>query len=403
MYHLKEKAYLLLHSLEKAGYEAYLVGGCVRDEVLQKNPNDYDITTNATPTEVIRICEHTIPTGLQHGTVTVVIEGDAFEVTTFRVESTYRDFRRPESVQFVSSLKEDLARRDFTFNAIAEDRHGRRHDYFGGISDIENRVIRTVGDPVERFQEDPLRIVRAARFAAKLGFQINHSCYEAMVQCAPLCIHLSVERVTAELQKMWESPYPTLGLRLLFDTPLCNYLPPFHSWEVHQVKIKDVDGIRNPLFYWLYLLFLLDIKPVDIEERLTAFRLPNRIKKQLLVAFQLIIKPIGATSMAWKEAMLTYDLSTLFVVRQFYERIWMQEAVPTEEDLNQWYAEMPIHHVRELVIDGASLQKTVNRKAGAWLGRTLKTLCRRVALEEITNDEQVLLKVGYEIGKSDQA
>ena len=168
---IPEQVNSILESLQKAGYEAYVVGGCVRDALLGREPHDWDITTSALPTEVKNVFPRTVDTGLQHGTVTVLCGGTGYEVTTFRVDGVYEDGRHPKEVTFTPSLKEDLRRRDFTINAMAYNNASGLVDLFGGQQDLENGVVRAVGDPVQRFTEDALRIMRAIRFSAQLGYE----------------------------------------------------------------------------------------------------------------------------------------------------------------------------------------------------------------------------------------
>ena len=177
---LPEKVKYIISVIEKAGYEAYAVGGCVRDSLLGRAPKDWDITTDALPEEVKGLFRRTLDTGLQHGTVTVMLDGEGFEVTTYRIDGKYEDGRHPDSVSFTRKLSEDLLRRDFTINAMAYNETKGIVDIFDGQADLENRVIRAVGDPVQRFSEDALRIMRAARFASELDFEIENETLAAM-------------------------------------------------------------------------------------------------------------------------------------------------------------------------------------------------------------------------------
>lgn len=198
----------VLEKLENAGFEAHFVGGCVRDTLLGREIHDWDITTAATPEETMAVFSKCVPTGLQHGTVTVVERGEMFEVTTFRCDGEYLDGRRPENVTFVRNLKDDLSRRDFTVNAMAMDMDGNITDLFRGREDLENKVIRCVGDPETRFREDALRMLRALRFSAQLGFSIEGKTYAAIRRCAHLASALSAERVRDEVEKTLLSPDP---------------------------------------------------------------------------------------------------------------------------------------------------------------------------------------------------
>ena len=186
---IPEQVNSILESLQKSGYEAYVVGGCVRDALLGREPNDWDITTSALPTEVKSVFPRTIDTGLQHGTVTVLCGGTGYEVTTFRVDGVYEDGRHPKEVTFTPSLREDLKRRDFTINAMAYNNESGLVDLFGGQKDLENGIVRAVGDPVQRFTEDALRIMRAIRFSAQLGYEIEPETLRAASALAQINPH----------------------------------------------------------------------------------------------------------------------------------------------------------------------------------------------------------------------
>lgn len=260
----------IIDKLNNAGYEAYIVGGCVRDSILGKSPNDWDITTSATPYEVKKIFKRTIDTGIQHGTVTVLVDKSvflsdephvhheyAFEVTTYRVDGEYEDHRRPNSVEFTTSLKEDLKRRDFTINAMAyNDREGVI-DIFGGVEDLKKGIIRCVGNPGDRFDEDALRILRAVRFAAQLGFSIDTDTKCAMRAQAEFLRDISAERIQVELSKLITSDNPDrlveayeTGLTKvilpefddMMNTPQHN---PHHIYNVGIHTIKVMEHVPN--------------------------------------------------------------------------------------------------------------------------------------------------------------
>lgn len=223
----------ILNTLERSGYEARLVGGCVRDTLLHRRPNDWDVATAAAPEAVTELFERTVPTGIRHGTVTVLYGGSACEVTTYRVEGAYSDHRRPDSVRFTSRLEEDLSRRDFTINAMAMDASLALTDPFGGREDLSRRLIRCVGDSHERFTEDALRMLRAVRFAAQLDFALDSAALEAIAGCAPLCSALSPERVAAELRAVLASRDPDM-VWLMADLGLLNaWLTPREGERTH--------------------------------------------------------------------------------------------------------------------------------------------------------------------------
>lgn len=193
----------ILKQLHKNNYKAYVVGGCVRDSLLKKMPHDWDICTNAHPEEIISCFKeyNVIPTGLKHGTVSVIINHTPYEITTFRTESSYSDHRRPDSIEFVKNLKEDLSRRDFTINAMAYNTEESLFDYFGGQSDLKNKCIRCVGNPEKRFMEDALRILRCIRFSSTYKFSIDHETEKAIFSCAKYLKYISKERIQNELCK----------------------------------------------------------------------------------------------------------------------------------------------------------------------------------------------------------
>ena len=198
----------IIEKLEANGFEAFAVGGCVRDTLLLREPGDWDITTSATPEEVKGIFSQTIDTGIQHGTVTVLINHVGYEVTTYRIDGEYMDARHPNEVTFTKNLVEDLKRRDFTINAMAYNDRVGIVDEFDGIGDLERKVIRCVGNPRERFSEDALRMMRAVRFAAQLGFSIDEDTKEAIRELAPTLSKVSKERIAVELVKILVSDHP---------------------------------------------------------------------------------------------------------------------------------------------------------------------------------------------------
>lgn len=214
---IPEHVSFIIHKLEEAGFEAYAVGGCVRDTLLGRVPGDWDITTSALPEQVKQIFRRTIDTGIEHGTVTVMMGKDGYEVTTYRVDGDYQDGRHPSSVTFTPSLIEDLKRRDFTINAMAYRPGEGIVDCFDGMSDLENKIIRCVGDPEERFREDALRMLRAVRFSAQLGFSIEEKTKAAIKKLAGNLRLISQERIQVELIKLLTSPHPDY-IRVAYET-----------------------------------------------------------------------------------------------------------------------------------------------------------------------------------------
>lgn len=207
---LPEKVNTIIQTLQAHGYEAYAVGGCVRDSLLGREPGDWDITTSASPEETKRLFARTVDTGIQHGTVTVLLGKEGFEVTTYRIDGKYEDSRHPTEVIFTRNLREDLLRRDFTINAMAYNDTEGIVDIFGGMEDLKRKVIRCVGNAQERFGEDALRIMRGVRFAAQLGFSLEEETKAAMEELAPTLEKISAERIQTELVKLLVSDSPEL-------------------------------------------------------------------------------------------------------------------------------------------------------------------------------------------------
>lgn len=223
--YLPDKVKKIMETIESGGYEAYAVGGCVRDSILGRVPEDWDITTSASPQEVKNLFRRTIDTGIQHGTVTVMMEREGFEVTTYRIDGEYEDSRHPKEVTFTSNLTEDLKRRDFTINAMAYNERDGLVDVFGGVEDMGKRLIRCVGDPRERFEEDALRMMRAVRFSAQLGYKIEEKTNAAIKEMAGNLKNISAERIQSELVKLLLSPHPDY-LRVCYDTGITRVILP---------------------------------------------------------------------------------------------------------------------------------------------------------------------------------
>lgn len=257
----------IFNVLKKNGYEAYAVGGCVRDSVLGRKPKDWDIATDALPAQVKALFTKTIDTGLKHGTVTVLVNDEAYEVTTFRIDGKYDDGRHPNLVEFTRSIEDDLRRRDFTMNALAWNEERGIVDPFGGVGDIHSRLIRAVGEPHRRFQEDALRMLRAVRFAATLGFEIHSETLKAIAENSKLIMNISSERVRDELTGILTSQRPEKFI-LLRDTGLlsvilpevdaCFSTPqhnPHHIYNVGEHTLKAVQSVeKDMILRWTMLL-----------------------------------------------------------------------------------------------------------------------------------------------------
>ncbi len=260
----------ILDLLDHNNYDAYIVGGCVRDCILNKVPNDWDICTNCIPEKVIDIFKSfkVIPTGLKHGTVTIVMNGENYEVTTYRIDGNYIDGRRPEEVEFTRDLKEDLKRRDFTINAMAYNNRSGLIDYYGGLDDILNKKIRCVGNPLDRFREDYLRMLRAIRFSTQLEYDLDTDTFNAIENLSQNIKHISAERIREEINKILISNIPSKGFELLNTTGMLKHiLPelekcvgfdqhnPHHDKDIFNHILNVMDHVENDLILRLSALF----------------------------------------------------------------------------------------------------------------------------------------------------
>ncbi|MDK8277280.1 CCA tRNA nucleotidyltransferase [Peptostreptococcus anaerobius] len=294
-------AALILDKIEECGFEAFVVGGCVRDSIMARTPKDWDITTDALPEDIIAMFDRTIPTGIKHGTVTVLVGGQAYEVTTYRIDGDYLDSRRPESVEFTRNIVDDLSRRDFTINAMAYSPSRGLVDRFSGLEDIKNKIIRCVGNPDLRFKEDALRVMRAIRFSAQLGFQIEEST-QKYIEENSLRLHLiSAERIHDELEKIIESdPNKVKNLNNLggfVDKFFLGYRPSDeniglstkidHLYEIFGDKFIEVNfgNIDNLLLQDIKRAYLfLDMEGQVLEETMRVLRYSKKdIDKSLAI------------------------------------------------------------------------------------------------------------------------
>ena len=278
---LPEKVKIIINKLTTAGYDAYAVGGCVRDSILGRNPQDWDITTSAKPQQVKELFSRTIDTGIQHGTVTVMLDHEGFEVTTYRIDGEYEDARHPKEVIFTGNLVEDLKRRDFTINAMAYNEEKGLVDIFNGIEDIEKKVIRCVGIAEERFTEDALRMLRAVRFSAQLGFTIDYDTQKAIEKLAPSLKKISAERIQTELVKLLVSNHPE-EVRTLYETGISKEIFPwfdkmmqtpqnnsYHCYNVGEHSIQAMLNVKADKVLRLTMLLHDMAKPecLTIDEK----------------------------------------------------------------------------------------------------------------------------------------
>ena len=332
---------------ERAGFKAYLVGGAVRDIFLHKKAHDFDVATNATPQDVMKLFKTVIPTGFEHGTVTVHFEGLEIEVTTFRTESGYSDGRHPDSVNYAATIEEDLARRDFTINAIAADlKNGKIVDPFGGRRDIKKKIIRTVGKAHERFMEDGLRPVRCLRFACKLGFSIEKYTYSELFdsEIQKKITSISIERFRDEFEKILTCEKPSVGLKLLEETGIMKLFIPellegrgclqsdqrgFHDFDVLDHLYYACDGApANKLNVRLAALFHDIGKPASkriIDENITFYnheKIGAQITQEIMIRLKFPNAVIDDVCHLIREHMFNYTPDwTVPAVRRFIIRV----------------------------------------------------------------------------------
>lgn len=324
----------IINVLVRNGYEGYMVGGCVRDLIINREPNDYDITTNAKPETVVGLFDNVILTGLKHGTVTVVINNTKYEVTTYREDGEYKDNRRPESVKFVGDIKKDLSRRDFTINAMAYNQENGLVDYFNGVSDLQNGIIRTVGDPEKRFDEDSLRMLRAVRFAVQLNFKIDESIIDSIKIFSNNIKTISIERVREEFNKIiLTNPN---GLKLLHECNLLKHIVKplddayshyvnsnLKSYNLYEHLILSSCNIKNDLSLRLTMIFHDLGKLYNYHNELE--RLDNSFVKSAYIS-EKILRTLKYDNSTIKKVktLITYinsDLSNKILIKKLLNKI----------------------------------------------------------------------------------
>lgn len=393
-----EPARPVLQRIEQAGFEAYFVGGCVRDTILGDHIHDIDIATSAYPSEIKAIFKRTVDTGIEHGTVMILDHGTGYETTTFRTESGYQDFRRPDSVTFVRSLAEDLKRRDFTINALALRENGEVVDLFDGLGDLRRRLIKAVGDPNERFHEDALRMMRAVRFASKLDFTIDQPTVEGIKENAPLLSKIAVERIQVEFEKLLLGQQPVAGLRYFLDTGLYRYCPGLQGayQPLSGLLVLNHWNLQNPAQAWGLLTFQLGLTKQEITSFLKAWKNSNdlikRVKALIPLVKQLRAGDLGAKEMfaaGWQAIIDANHVAAVYG--------WGQDPATLKER----YQQLPIKNNRELAVDGNTLIKG-GIKPGPALGRIINTLVDRVVTGAAANDRQQLLKMAKEMAEKEE-
>ncbi|SUN79978.1 tRNA CCA-pyrophosphorylase [Streptococcus milleri] len=362
-----QEALPVLKKIKNAGFEAYFVGGSVRDALLNRPIHDVDIASSSYPEETKRIFERTIDVGIEHGTVLVLEDNHEYEVTTFRTEDIYVDYRRPSHVTFVRSLKEDLKRRDFTINALALDETGNVIDLFEGLNDLKHQILRAVGTPSERFTEDALRIMRGFRFQATLGFALDKDTFNAMKMCAPLLEKISVERTFIEFDKLLTAFYWRKGLKSLIASGATDYLPDMRSSQSQLETMFDVEAdfkFTSSEQAWAALLMVLQVK--NVKKFLKHWKTSNEFQKR--VEQIVTIYTIRQTHFLNKEECYRFELDLMIQAEEIRQT---QGLAVDFEKIYLTYNSLTIHDKHEIVVNGGLLIKKFGFKPGPALGQLL--------------------------------
>ncbi|WP_214629857.1 CCA tRNA nucleotidyltransferase [Paenibacillus agaridevorans] len=405
----------IIRQLEQAGYQAVFVGGAVRDAILGIPVKDIDIATAAKPEEVMELFPRCIPTGLAHGTVTVMLEGTPYEVTTYRKEEQYENYRKPSAVTYVTDLDEDLLRRDFTVNAMALSGLGVIHDPYGGLRDLRRGVLRCVGHADDRLMEDALRMVRAIRFIGVYGFHPSASVWRALQRHRELLRHVAMERILAELDKMMASSRPARCLTWLLASgllsrtklPLGN-VDKLSDPALRQVDLSFLEGINDLDVRWASVLLAGSWTLQEAEAALESLHMSNKKSKRILP----IIRIHESMRAGLKE------LADRFLLEKMMERFaglflhhgatsasdWLiiQASIPRNSVLsilspsslramNKLLHDAPVRSVKDLDLNGAELAKALGKKPGPWLKESLDHLMLQTALGRLDNVKPLLL------------
>lgn len=384
----------VLKTIEAAGYEAYFVGGAVRDVLLNHSIHDVDIATSAYPAEVKALFKRTVDTGIQHGTVTVLDHGTGYEITTFRTESGYQDYRRPDQVTFVRSLKEDLKRRDFTINALALRADGEIIDLFDGLSDLKHHVLRAVGVAAQRFHEDALRMMRAVRFEAQLNFTLEDKTKAAIAQNQGLLEKIALERIHSEFVKMMLADHWQIGLRDFLDTGLVDAVPGLQNQPQALSACLAYSGhLRSEAQVWTLLGWTLQLNVAAQKKMLKAWKTANAILNQSVLTLTLCQKLQAHQGDDWALYLAGQDAvgDALCVLALTGELTQAQCQKITER-----YANLPIHRSQDLAVNGGDLIQS-GFAAGPKLGELLTALQQAVVLGQLSNDQNTLLQAAEKI------
>lgn len=369
-----DAAFAVIDQLQAAGYDAVIVGGAVRDTLLGLSVHDVDVATSALPEETKRVFKKTVDIGIEHGTILVLDAGEPIEVTTFRTEGEYADHRRPDKVDFVTNLAEDLKRRDFTINAMALRSKQEIVDLFGGKADLAAKIVRAVGNPEERFREDALRMLRAVRFSAKLHFEVEANTLAAIKTCASDLQYIAIERIKSEFDQIVRSQHPYKAFQLLVDTGLADYLP----GTFQQIDKLQQFHTTHTLTGWAMFSYL-----EQDEALITKYRGANKEKqfiKQVLAAIEALKRPLDARTL------FNFDEDVWQAAVHIYNHV-SGKAIDIDA-LRRRKAALPIQHKGEIVVTGKHLLQWRGQKGGPWLAEALDALLTLIVSGQLENDEQ---------------
>ena len=377
----------VMQQLVDAGYEAYFVGGSVRDMLLHKPISDVDIATSATPQEVKEIFPHTVDVGIEHGTVMVLHHKEGYEVTTFRTEEGYEDFRHPDKVTFVRSLEEDLKRRDFTINALAIGIDDQLMDFFDGIGDLERQCIRCVGDAKERFNEDALRMFRAVRFVGQLGFQIEENTKNAISLLKMNLSKVAVERMKVEFEKMIQSSYRKDALKLFVETGLYQACPLFDGKDEILLKLAEFPlKEMSVLQAWILFVDELNLSDKEVTHLLKFWKSSNEQIRDVLVGY----RTYRARKNDEWNFFLAYDCP-YEVASEVEQLLIAQNKSTSMKGLEATYESLPIRSMNDIQLNGHDIIRILKLdKKGPIIGQVLKTVEKMILEQSIENNAEIL-------------
>lgn len=388
------RAASVLKEIQAHGFEAYFVGGSVRDALLNQPIHDVDIATSAYPEEIKQIFPRTIDIGIDHGTLLVLVGEEQYEITTFRTESTYQDFRRPDTVTFVRTLREDLKRRDFTINALALNVEGEIIDLFDGMSDLNQQIIRAVGNPKERFHEDALRMMRGLRFASQLDFTIEANTLAAIQEFHSLLGKISVERTSVEFLKLLLGQNRRGALVSFVETECYQYCPGLKTFGEALLNFSDLPNqqIEAENQAWTLLIKTMQLNERDIHRFLKEWKQPNHLIHDVQ---QLIYGLDKRLSGDWQPLdLFNLGLNAALSVEKLLFYYGQKSKL---EEVNERYLSLPIHDRKQLAITGNDLLAYFDKKPGKWLGEIIETIESAVVNNQLVNDKEVLMAFAREM------